>query len=261
MKPLIDAIETVAKYQPETFRGVTELQGGWFSSVGGTLSEAQGHNAAQITQLTLAAIERGCTSINYYMFYGGSNFGLGAARGLTQTYDYNAPSSRMGRRAGPLLCRHSDRRDAQGARPATDSFSAGRVDDRRRSSGRQHLPAAVRRWLAILLRAQCKAERTTIGHREGAGEGWAGTNAQLRIGQLWGKGAVCPGRREWFSAGEWLPKPVEPPTVLQPAPVAAVPVRIASIAAEEPADDWRPVVKESISTRPASLISGTFTTA
>ena len=77
MKPLIEGIESRAQYQPETFRGVTELQGGWFSQVGGTLSGEQGLNAAQITQLTLTAIERGCTSINYYMFYGGSNFGYG----------------------------------------------------------------------------------------------------------------------------------------------------------------------------------------
>ena len=91
MKPLIEGIESRAQYQPDTFRGVTELQGGWFSQVGGTLSGEQGLNAAQITQLTLTAIERGCTSINYYMFYGGSNFGRVAARTLTQTYDYNAP--------------------------------------------------------------------------------------------------------------------------------------------------------------------------
>ena len=59
MKPLIEGIDGRAQYQPDTFRGVTELQGGWFSQVGGTLSG--GHNAAQITQVTLAAIERGCT--------------------------------------------------------------------------------------------------------------------------------------------------------------------------------------------------------
>src|ERR1019366_621695 len=94
MKPLIEAIETVGQYQPEKFRAVTELQGGWFSAVGGGLSE--GHNAAQITQLTLTAIERGCTSINYYMFYGGSNLGYVAALSMTQTYDYNAPLREWG---------------------------------------------------------------------------------------------------------------------------------------------------------------------
>ena len=94
MKPLIEGIEGRAQYQPETFRGVTELQGGWFSQVGGTLSG--GHNAAQITQVTLTAIERGCTMINYYMFYGGSNFGYTAACTVTQSYDYNAPLREWG---------------------------------------------------------------------------------------------------------------------------------------------------------------------
>jgi hypothetical protein len=34
--------------------------------------------------------------MNYYMFYGGSNFGYWAARGLIQSYDYNAPVREWG---------------------------------------------------------------------------------------------------------------------------------------------------------------------
>ena len=96
MSGIIGAVEDRAKYQPEKFRAVTELQGGWFSQVGGKLADQEGLNAAQINQLTLAAIEHGVTSINYYMFYGGSNFGHGAALNLTQTYDYNAPLRKWG---------------------------------------------------------------------------------------------------------------------------------------------------------------------
>ena len=96
MSGIIGAVEDRAKYQPEKFRAVTELQGGWFSQVGGKLADQAGHNAAQINQLTLAAIEHGVTSINYYMFYGGSNFGNGAAQNLTQGYDYNAPLREWG---------------------------------------------------------------------------------------------------------------------------------------------------------------------
>ena len=50
---------------------------------------------------------------------------------------------------------------------------------------------------------------------------------------------VPPGASD-LTGGEWLPKPVVRPDAAQSAP-AAVPVRIASIAAEEPADDWRDV--------------------
>ncbi len=77
--------------QPERPHGITELQGGWFAAIGGKLSDQQGHNAAQITQLSLAAMEKGITSMNYYMFYGGSNFGPLGGAGLIQSYDYNAP--------------------------------------------------------------------------------------------------------------------------------------------------------------------------
>ena len=94
MQPLIEGIEGRTQYQPETFRGIIELQGGWFSQIGGGLSG--GHDAAQITQVTLTAIERGCTTINYYMFYGGSNFGYSAACTVTQSYDYNAPLREWG---------------------------------------------------------------------------------------------------------------------------------------------------------------------
>jgi hypothetical protein len=77
--------------QPEKFHMVSELQGGWFAQVGGKLSDQQGHNAAQINQLTLFAYENGFTVTNYYMGFGGTNFGDWAAQGLVTTYDYNAP--------------------------------------------------------------------------------------------------------------------------------------------------------------------------
>ncbi len=103
MSGIIGAVEDRAKYQPEKFRAVTELQGGWFSQVGGKLADQEGLNAAQINQLTLAAIEHGVTSINYYMFYGGSNFGYGAAQNLTQSYDYNAPLREWGAKGDRYL--------------------------------------------------------------------------------------------------------------------------------------------------------------
>ena len=79
------------RHQPEKFRMVTELQGGWFAQVGGKLSDQQGHNAAQINQITLLAYENGFAATNYYMGFGGTNLGDWAAQGLTTTYDYNAP--------------------------------------------------------------------------------------------------------------------------------------------------------------------------
>lgn len=83
--------------QPDAPLGTTELQGGWFSNVGGKLSEDQdGLTGSQINYLTLVALADGDTLMNYYMLFGGSNFGDTGARGITTTYDYAAPIREWG---------------------------------------------------------------------------------------------------------------------------------------------------------------------
>jgi hypothetical protein len=91
------AIARLRAEQPDAPLMTTELQGGWFSQVGGKLSEDQdGIDAAQINNLTLYAIEQGDTLMNYYMLFGGSNPGDWGARDITTTYDYNAPLREWG---------------------------------------------------------------------------------------------------------------------------------------------------------------------
>ena len=83
--------------QPDAPLATTELQGGWFSKVGGPLSENQeGVTASQINYLTLLTLEQGETLLNYYMLFGGSNLGDWGARTMTTTYDYNAPIREWG---------------------------------------------------------------------------------------------------------------------------------------------------------------------
>lgn len=83
--------------QPDAPLMTTELQGGWFSQVGGELSQDQdGLTGAQINYLTLLALADGDTLMNYYMLFGGSNFGDSGARNITTTYDYNAPIREWG---------------------------------------------------------------------------------------------------------------------------------------------------------------------
>ncbi|MBU6409461.1 MAG: beta-galactosidase [Verrucomicrobia bacterium] len=83
--------------QPDAPLATTELQGGWFSKVGGQLSQDQdGFSPAEIQNLSLFAIQMGDTVINYYMLFGGSNFGDWGARGMTTTYDYDAPIREWG---------------------------------------------------------------------------------------------------------------------------------------------------------------------
>nr|WP_199078558.1 beta-galactosidase [Pedobacter sp. ASV19] len=69
---------------------VTELQGGWFSLVTGTLSEEHPSDARHFRALGLMSILGGGTGINYYMFFGGTHFAGWGARGMTTSYDYNA---------------------------------------------------------------------------------------------------------------------------------------------------------------------------
>jgi hypothetical protein len=90
-------IEKLRAEQPDALLGTTELQGGWFSNVGGELSENQeGLTAAQINNLTLFVIQNGEALLNYYMLFGGTNPGDWAARDITSTYDYNAPIREWG---------------------------------------------------------------------------------------------------------------------------------------------------------------------
>ncbi len=112
-------VEKLRREQPDAPLMTTELQGGWFSRVGGQLSENQdGLTGAQINNLTLFAVQNGETILNYYMLFGGTNFGDRAARNITTTYDYNAPIREWGgvderyqrvRALGAMLSEHGTR--------------------------------------------------------------------------------------------------------------------------------------------------------
>ncbi len=78
------------KEQPDAPGFVTELQGGWFSLVTGTLSEEHYSDARHFKALGLMSMLGGGTGINYYMFFGGTHFAGWGARGMTTSYDYNA---------------------------------------------------------------------------------------------------------------------------------------------------------------------------
>lgn len=90
-------MQELRRVQPDAPLMTTELQGGWFSNVGGKLSlDQDGLTAAQINNLTLFAIQNGDTIMNYYMLFGGTNPGDWAARNITTTYDYAAPIHEWG---------------------------------------------------------------------------------------------------------------------------------------------------------------------
>jgi hypothetical protein len=88
---LTRSIDALAKYQPDKFRTIIELQGGWFTSVSDRQRMPGGYTAPQLQHVALASLERGVSVINFYMFFGGTNFGEFAPRRITTTYDYQAP--------------------------------------------------------------------------------------------------------------------------------------------------------------------------
>ncbi|HEY3756449.1 MAG TPA: beta-galactosidase [Opitutaceae bacterium] len=92
-----DALAELEAAQPDAPEMVSELQGGWFSAVGGLPSAEQpGLTAEQLQAHALLAIADGATVINTYLAVGGTNFGRWAARGVTTTYDYDAPIGEWG---------------------------------------------------------------------------------------------------------------------------------------------------------------------
>ena len=76
--------------QPNAPAFVTELQGGWFSLVGGSLSEDNYSDARHFNAIHWMSLLGGATGLNPYVFVGGTHFGGWGARGQTTTYDYNA---------------------------------------------------------------------------------------------------------------------------------------------------------------------------
>lgn len=84
--------------QPDAPGFVTELQGGWFALVGDRLSEDNYSDARHYNAISMMSLLGGATSLNTYMFVGGTHFGGWQARGQTTTYDYNAPVRESGAR-------------------------------------------------------------------------------------------------------------------------------------------------------------------
>lgn len=83
-------MESLRQAQPQAPGFVTELQGGWFSLVTGRLSDEHYSDARHFRAIGLMSMLGGATGLNYYMFFGGTNFAGWGARGMTTTYDYNA---------------------------------------------------------------------------------------------------------------------------------------------------------------------------
>ncbi len=93
----LNGIESLEKEEPDAPPMITELQGGWFSSVGDkSVRRTDDFGPDQITALTDFVIAHGIKALNYYMLYSGTNFGYWGSKDKTTSYDYTAPISEPG---------------------------------------------------------------------------------------------------------------------------------------------------------------------
>ena len=241
MKAVEDRLQALRTEQPNAPVIVPELQGGWFAQVGHQLSEDQpGMDATQINHLTLLNLQDGTTILNYYMLFGGSNFGDWASRDQLSTYDYFAPIREPG--------------------GVGDKYLAVKA-----------IGLMLQQYGASLARSQrihCEAETTdkeaAVAIRRGAlGDTFVFCRNTSRTKPLHGSATVKPDggdalKFEYDLApggfkvlhlpagavdavrGEWLPKPVAAPERPTNLP-AAVRIQTALTHADPGGSDWTPV--------------------
>jgi hypothetical protein len=219
------------RYQPRKFKMITELQGGWFSQVGGELSEAQGFDASHIIHVTLFAWEHGFTVTNYYMGFGGTNFGDWAADGITTSYDYDAPLRECGgvtqryfavKGLGQFIAEHG---------PSLARTTAQSVDVLHNDN--HDVLIALRRgvdgahYVFVRTEQRDNSRTGTFSIRTAPPESVEIT-AQYDLGPFGSKVLYLPPGVTTGSMGQWYPKPADPPKRPQelPKPIAIVEARM-----------------------------------
>ena len=217
------AIARLRAQQPDAPQMTTELQGGWFSQVGGKLSQDQdGLTPAEIDNITLYAISQGESGLNYYMLFGGSNFGDRGARNITTTYDYDAPIREWGGvdaryervwAIGHMLREHG----AKLARSEpVDCEVSGTQNDvsvivRRAQDGSRYI---------FVITSQHKEPRTGTAHVTFKGSGENQEFAfDYQLEPFGAKVLYLPPNVNDAAQGEWLPKPA--PAIPRPSDLPA----------------------------------------
>jgi hypothetical protein len=222
MTGFVGELEHEAIYQLDKPRGISELQGGWFAQVGGKLSEQQGFNDAHIMHITLLAWAHGITSSNYYMMFGGTNSGDWAAQSITTTYDYAAPIRESGgvdarylavSAMGHFLADHGAKLARSVAEPITIEGTTTDVPTivRRAADGS--------RYLFIFNNSQELEKSGTLSIYIDSDEP-AHLQVHYALGKFGSKILYLPPGATDASAGQWLPKPIDPPqrpTTVPPA--------------------------------------------
>jgi len=234
-------LSSLLTYQPEKPKIVTELQGGWFSDVGGHLSQDIGLTPQQITHVTLLPWALGYTATNYYMMFGGTNFGDWGSANRTTSYDYDAPIREPGgvgarylavQAMGQFLYKHSSQLiRAQAVDISADSVPVGiSVFLRRAPTGE--------RFLFILNNARSDRASGTLYLSDKGTE--IDNPVNYNLDPFDAKILYLPPGETDPAKGQWYPEPPVTPAV-RPVVPHGIPITIAlrKVDPGPAADSWR----------------------
>jgi hypothetical protein len=239
----IHDLSVLENYQPQRPRLVTELQGGWFSSVGDRLSQDMGFTPAQITHVTMLAWALGFTGTNYYMMFGGTNIGDWGSASRTTSYDYAAPIREWGgigpryfavQALGRMLQQHGAKLVRTVAENLTWTHPAP-----------AHLTVRARRavdgsrYLFVLNDSKDDPAKGDLQFRT-ADPGGLQLDVPYDLAPFDAKIFYLPPGATRQSQGEWLPAPAQPPQrPTQVPPAVAITQARRQVDPGPAADSWR----------------------
>jgi hypothetical protein len=236
----VRGLNSLGAYQPEKPRMVTELQGGWFSDVGGQLSQAIGLTSQQITHVTLVAWALGYTGTNYYMMFGGTNIGDWGSAERTTSYDYDAPIREcggVGSRYFAVVAMANFLKDHAAQLIRSQSVEVSTDPSPQDVSVYLRTGKDGERFLFILNNSQFDRASGTL-HVTSNDGGIAG-DINYDLDPFDGKILYLPAGESDPSKGQWYPQPVAPPQrpTNLPAAIAITSAR-RQIDPGPPADSW-----------------------
>ncbi|MGA2439480.1 MAG: beta-galactosidase [Tepidisphaeraceae bacterium] len=242
----LHALNSLGAYQPGKPKMITELQGGWFSDVGGHLSQDLGLTPQQITHVTLVAWALGYTGTNYYMMFGGTNVGDWGSAERTTTYDYAAPIREWGGVGGryfavQAMANFLKEHAAQLVRSESVEVSIDptladiTVYLRRGKNGE--------RFLFFLNNSQRDRLKGTL--RVTSNDAGIDGEVAYALDPFDGKILCLPAGESDPSKGQWYPRPVAPPQrpTNLPAAIALTSAR-RQIDPGPAADSWRDLARD-----------------
>jgi len=212
-------MKALREQQPNAPMMTAEMQGGWFTQLPHEQMlqpdvdrYREDLPPAQLNNITLLALQNGETIINYYMLFGGTNFGDTGAHYLATSYDYSAPIRECGgvgekylrvKAIGQMLKEHGEKLARSEAVPCQTNTGAKDVTavERRATDGS--------RYIFIRTAQHTENRHGTIQIQEKGRDG-AKLTFDYDLEPLGAKILYLPAGANEAKQPEWLPKAIAP---------------------------------------------------